>query len=83
MHAQAGTLTAKNRAVSLGLGHHGLSCGREAPQGLCIVFFKVIALILAAAIGYYTLDGAPEQFVTFVLLPLSSIAVIMLLGTSG
>ena len=47
------------------------------------MFFKVIALLMAAIVGYYMFDGNLEQGGTFLMLPASAIAVVLLLGWSG
>jgi hypothetical protein len=47
------------------------------------MFFKVIALAMAAIAGYYMFDLAPEEGALFLLLPASAIAVVLLLAWSG
>jgi len=44
------------------------------------MFFKVIALLMAAIFGYYMFDGNFDQGGIFLLLPASAIAVVLLLG---
>lgn len=47
------------------------------------MFFKVIALLLAAIVGYYVFDLDSQQGAIFLALPASAIAVVLLLGWSG
>jgi hypothetical protein len=47
------------------------------------MFFKAIALLLAAVVGYYLFDTGSEQGAIFLALPASAIVVILLLGWSS
>jgi hypothetical protein len=47
------------------------------------MFFKVIALLMAAIVGYYVFDTNFEQGGVFLLLPVSAIAAVLLLGWSS
>ena len=47
------------------------------------MFFKAIAIVMAAIAGYYIFDGNSEQCGIFLMLPASAIAVVLLLGWSG
>ena len=48
-----------------------------------VMFFKAIALLLAAIVGYYIFDIDSQQGAIFLALPVSAIAVVLLLGWSG
>lgn len=47
------------------------------------MFFKAIASLIAAIVGYYLFDTGSEQGAIFLALPVSAIAVVLLLGWSS
>ena len=56
-------------------------CGPK--KVIFVMFFKAIALLLAAIVGYYIFDIDSQQGAIFLALPVSAIAVVLLLGWSG
>ena len=56
---------------------------RGGPKSDFIMFFKAIALLIAAIVGYYLFDTGSEQGAIFLALPVSAIAVVLLLGWSS
>jgi hypothetical protein len=48
-----------------------------------VMFFKALALLMAAIVGYYIFDLDSQQGAIFLALPASAIAVVLLLGWSG
>jgi hypothetical protein len=56
---------------------------RRAEKVIFVMFFKAIALLLAAIVGYYIFNIDSQQGAIFLALPVSAIAVVLLLGWSG
>ena len=85
MHIGSCRLTVVAGSKRLGVSHRTLSSSRRRPprKGKFAMFFKAIAIVMAAIAGYYIFDGNSEQGGIFLMLPASAIAVVLLLGWSG